>query len=328
MKTSVVIAFLAGVAVTVWLLYRIGLETVFDAALSVGWGGFLLIAVSGLVMEALSGLGYWLLVPGKASWPVFVASRQLRDSVGDILPFTQFAGMLAGVRVVVAGGAQAATAFAGLVVDVTAEFVAQIGFMALGLLLGLTALRSNAVLAPYVNGLILGTVLLLPGAGLFVVLQHKGSALVERISARLLPAAVCHTEAFLQALTRLYGRPLRLALATLLHLLSWIASGIWLWLTVRLTGAHLGLAQAIVIQSLLEAFRSAAVFVPSSIGVQEAGLTALAPVFGLAPEVGLAASLLRRARDVAIGIPVLLIWQMYEGRRALRRTVGQSARLP
>ncbi len=43
----------------------------------------------------------------------------------------------------------------------------------------------------------------------------------------------------------------------------------------------------------------------------------LMPLFGLRPEIGLALSLLRRARDIAIGIPVLLAWHGMEGRQAL-----------
>jgi hypothetical protein len=42
----------------------------------------------------------------------------------------------------------------------------------------------------------------------------------------------------------------------------------------------------------------------------------LAPVFGLTPEIGLAISLLRRARDVVVAVPVLLAWQLAETRRA------------
>jgi hypothetical protein len=34
-------------------------------------------------------------------------------------------------------------------------------------------------------------------------------------------------------------------------------------------------------------------------------------------EIGLAVSLLKRARDIAIGIPIVLIWQTLEGRRVL-----------
>jgi hypothetical protein len=52
--------------------------------------------------------------------------------------------------------------------------------------------------------------------------------------------------------------------------------------------------------------------------VQEAGYAALVPLFGLPPETGVAVSVLRRARDIAVGIPVLLAWQLIEARRMAR----------
>ncbi len=58
-----------------------------------------------------------------------------------------------------------------------------------------------------------------------------------------------------------------------------------------------------------------AVLVPGYLGVQEAVLAALGALFGIAPEVTLAFSLIRRARDLAIGVPVLLLWQVFEARR-------------
>ncbi|HEY0300060.1 MAG TPA: hypothetical protein VGC36_01935, partial [Rhizomicrobium sp.] len=73
----------------------------------------------------------------------------------------------------------------------------------------------------------------------------------------------------------------------------------------------------LAIEALLAALRSATVFIPAAIGVQEAGYAALMPLFGLGPEVGLAVSLLKRARDIVVGVPVLLAWQAVEGRRAL-----------
>ena len=80
MKIGVIIAFVAGVALTLWLVLHIGVGSVFDSAARVGWGGFALICLSGLVMEAVSGLAFFFLVPGGASWPVFVAARRVRDS--------------------------------------------------------------------------------------------------------------------------------------------------------------------------------------------------------------------------------------------------------
>jgi glycosyltransferase 2 family protein len=51
----------------------------------------------------------------------------------------------------------------------------------------------------------------------------------------------------------------------------------------------------------------------------------LVPLFGVGREFGLAVSLIKRARDLAIGAPILLIWQAFEGRRALaaRNASGQ-----
>ena len=48
----------------------------------------------------------------------------------------------------------------------------------------------------------------------------------------------------------------------------------------------------------------------------------LAPLFGVGAEFGLAVSVLKRARDIAVGAPILLLWQAMEGRRALAGKPG------
>ena len=73
------------------------------------------------------------------------------------------------------------------------------------------------------------------------------------------------------------------------------------------------------IESLVCAARSAAAIVPNALGVQEAAYAVLAPLFGVGAEFGLAVSLLKRARDIAVGVPILLLWQFVEGHRALAR---------
>ena len=57
--------------------------------------------------------------------------------------------------------------------------------------------------------------------------------------------------------------------------------------------------------------------VPNGLGVQEAAYALLVPLFGIAAPVGIAVSLIKRARDIAVGVPILLIAQAVEGRRAL-----------
>ena len=55
---------------------------------------------------------------------------------------------------------------------------------------------------------------------------------------------------------------------------------------------------------------------PAAIRVQEWGYAVLAPMFGLPAEMGVAVSLLKRAREIVLGVPALIYWQSVEGRRA------------
>jgi len=70
----------------------------------------------------------------------------------------------------------------------------------------------------------------------------------------------------------------------------------------------------VMVESLIFTLRSVAFVVPGALGVQEVGYLALAPVAGISPEALLALSLAKRARDVAIGLPTLIAWQLLEAR--------------
>ena len=98
------------------------------------------------------------------------------------------------------------------------------------------------------------------------------------------------------------------------------------WLALALIGSPIPFAAAVAIESLLCAARSATPFVPAAIGVQEAGYAVMMPLFGLPAEIGLAVSLLKRAREIAVGVPVLLSWQVAEGGHALRGRNREGAR--
>jgi putative membrane protein len=319
MKLGVIAAMLLGFALFLWLLFHIGIGQVWEAVSAIGFGGFILLTLAGIAVVALLGTAWLALIPNARARDAltFVIGRQTRDSAGDLLPFSQVGGIVIGARAVILRGITPALAFASTIVDVTTELMAQIVFVLIGIALAITQLRASDATAPYVDGLILGTLLLVPGIAAFVVLQQRGSGFAERLAARFLPAALSHTAAFSDAMRKLYDSPARLALSSTIHLLSWVASGGVIWLSVRLIGFHIDFFACIAIEALLAALRSATVFIPAAIGVQEAGYAALMPLFGLGPEVGLAVSLLKRARDIVIGVPVLLAWQALEGRRAL-----------
>ena len=70
-----------------------------------------------------------------------------------------------------------------------------------------------------------------------------------------------------------------------------------------------------------------AAFVPAAIGVQEAGYAMLAPLFGLPAEMGVAVSLLKRAREIALGVPALLYWQAWRAGGRLAGGLHERHRL-
>ncbi len=76
---------------------------------------------------------------------------------------------------------------------------------------------------------------------------------------------------------------------------------------------------AVALESLLFASRSLAFFMPNALGVQEGAYALLAPLVGLTPADALALSLIKRARDLVIGAPALLIWQRAEAARVWRK---------
>jgi len=61
--------------------------------------------------------------------------------------------------------------------------------------------------------------------------------------------------------------------------------------------------------------------VPTGLGVQEAGLVVFGHVVGISGEMALAVGMVKRIRELAWGIPMLISWQWAEGRRLRRAAV-------
>jgi hypothetical protein len=191
----------------------------------------------------------------------------------------------------------------------------------------LSWLRPGSEIAGPARAAVVAMVVL--GAG-FVFVQMRGAGAAVRMVLRLAnllgllgTAEPDDAARVLQGeLTKLHNSPKRLLSCTALHLLCWVLVGGETWLLCALLGAPIGLGAAVVIDALISGLRSAAFMVPQALGVQEGGYMLLGALFGLSPEIALALSLVRRARDLLIGAPVLTIWQITEGRRAMRAPDG------
>jgi putative membrane protein len=254
---------------------------------------------------------------------VFVWARLVREAASDVLPFSQVGGIVFGARTAIRHGVAGSEAFASTIVDVTSEALAQIAYIALGFAILSAGVPGSSSIGTLTKVFAVGLALAVVAGVLLVFLQRYGHRVMGRLAARLIPGAAASADALADALDTIYRSRPRIALSCAMHLIGWLASGAGSWIAFRLIGVRVDLSAVIAIESLVGAAKSAAALVPNALGVQEAGYAALAPLFGIGPEFGLAVSFLRRARDIAIGAPVLLLSQAEAGRRAMGRAEGR-----
>jgi putative membrane protein len=319
-RLLVALAAIAGLALATAVIGAFGLTAVLAALERIGWRGFAALTAYSILPFALLGTAWFVLAPGPppGRWPVFVWARILRDGATEVLPFSQIGGFAVGARAAILHGVAPLAAFSTTVVDVTCELIAQLGFTALGVAMLATRLSGGSAHGGLIGASVLGLALSAAGAVAFIAAQRRGLRLVEGLARRFLPGAVAGAGAFGRALNALYERPWRLAAAVAIHLAAWVASAAGAWIALRLAGVAIGLAEVLAIEALVTAVRSAAFVAPMGVGVQEAAYALVGPIFGLPPEMALALSLIKRARDLAIGLPALLVWQAFEGRRLVK----------
>ena len=309
------------------LVVYFGADAVIRSLVAIGWGGFAAICLIHLALIAVMGIAWWALVPGAPAW-VFIWGRLTRDAGSEVLPLSQMGGTVLGARAVALAGVSGPVATASTIVDLTLEFFAKLAYTAVGLVL-LVHLRPDLPVAlPITTGIAVAALIAIA----FVVVQRHGFALFDRVARALgrgwadrtaAGAASVHTE-----LGRTYRRKSGLWVGFLLHLACWVASALEVWIALRLAGRPLDFTAVLVIESLLYAIRTVAFAIPNAVGVQEGAYIILGGAFGLTPEMALALSLLKRARDLAIGLPVLGAWQVIEGGRLWRRLAPGPVALP
>ena len=326
MKLRLAILAVVGVAVALYLVRYVGWHPVLAAIGALGFVGFVVFSLCGLCVFVLLGAAWQVLLAGPDAprLALLIRARLVRDAGAEVLPFSQLGGIVLGVRAAILQGLAAPLAAASMIVDVTTEMLAQIAYAALGV--GIVAVRvpQSSRVTSLITGSVIGLALAAIAAALFIAVQRHGGRITARFAARLLRRAGESLAGLSSALARIYRSPARIVLSTALHLAAWIANGAVVWLGFRLIGARLDLTAALAIESLVYAIRSATVFIPNALGVQEGAYVILGPLFGVGADLALAMSVLKRARDIAIGVPVLLLWQGAEGRRALARAAMRS----
>ncbi|MBE7730280.1 lysylphosphatidylglycerol synthase domain-containing protein [Komagataeibacter sp. FXV3] len=336
-KLTILLAIL-GLALLTGCTAWLGAGSVMKAIVSIGFTGFMATVMAQLAVDAILGLA-WHAACRDIPFVQLLVSRMIRDAAASCLPFSQLGGMVLGIRATCSSdlfagakgrhvdGSEAACAN---LVDITTEVMGQILFI----LTAVACLVAHQQSSPFARPVMIGLVLLSMGIAGFIYTQRRGGDLLKRagkmlgnnMAAQWQDAMLSSADSIQERFDAIWSHPSRIVQGALLHYVGWLGSAATIWVAYYFLGAHLGFGGAIAIEGVACGIMSVSFLVPAGLGVQEAAYMALGSAFGIAPSVSLGLSLLRRGRELVIGIPMLLLWQAME-MRALRRrsTQGETA---
>src|SRR4051794_7360829 len=274
------------------------------------------VALLYLVQQGGCGLAWRALVepPRPSPW-YFFRARWVRASVAALVPVSGVGAALVAVRLMMLAGLGMDVVAASLVLDATIEMVAQIIFTTSGL--GL--LIASAPWSPVLSSITAGLLLAVLTTAIFIASQRAGG--LRLIDAGLASLARCWPRFLPLSKASLHDRLMRLhrqrraaLVAGAWHLAAWLLGAGEIWLVLYALGRPATLTTCVIVESLTMAARSAGFMIPGALGVQEAALLAVGGLVGLPVETAMIIAVVKRLRDIVIGVPGLLVWQWTEGR--------------
>ncbi len=274
---------------------------------------------------SFDALSWRELVPASSRPSVFtfIWIRWIRESINSLLPVAGVGGDIVGARLAHQRGVPGAQAAASIVVDTTVGVATQIVFVIAGVTLLVTR-SSEGAAGRVASALLIGVAVFAVAIATFVRLQHRSMFVTfSKLASRLTPekwlsGVAGSASAVDDAVVATYRRGSALVRANLLHLFGWAAGAGEIWLIMHFLNRPLDVTDAFVLESLGSGVRAAAFMVPGALGAFEGGLVLLGALLGLPADVALAISLSKRVRELALGLPGLVVWQWIEGRRLLR----------
>jgi glycosyltransferase 2 family protein len=309
-------AMVLGGIVLALLIYWAGAAQVLDDLRGLGWTAPLIL-LPYLAVNVLDTLGWRRTLPADVTQRIrFVdlyLARMAGEAVNSITPTAAVGGEPVKAHLLHRFGVSAADGVASVVIAKTALTLTQVAFILIGLGVLFERLGQRVVGALWLAGL---AAVAIGFARLLVRLQRRGLATTlwkwlariapgARLVARLEPR-VREIDARLADYYHVEREAFRAA--TLWHLGGWLLGVGEVWFIMWLIGEPVPLMEALIIESLAQPVRAAALVVPGGLGLQEVGGVALCTWLGIPRDPATTLWLLKRAREIVFdGIGVLYL---------------------
>jgi glycosyltransferase 2 family protein len=311
------VAALVGFLAALWLVWHSNPGVVLSLMRTAGVG--LLLAGLVHVLPMLANAKDWQTLIIDVRRPSVASMLRLvwiRESVNSMLPVARIGGEIVSYRLMRRWGLGASIATASLVVDMQLTLISQMMFALVGIGFLLTHAASNTL--HLAGDMAWGVVALTPVLVLFALVQHASpferlTRLLNRMTSGHFTALVGESAQIDQTIKSIW----RHRGVVLRYLFFWqplqnMATALEILLALQFMGTRISFAEAVVIESLIQAISSTAFFVPGGLGVQEGGFVLIGGALGLDAPTSLALAGARRIRDLIIFTPGLVAWQFAE----------------
>ncbi len=321
---------LAGAALFTFLLIRQGAPQVGAAFASAGWAIAGVVIYHLVVPVLLDALAWWALFPKPerlSLWQLFWM-RWIGESVSTLVPSAAVGGDVVRARLAALRGAPIPTAAASVLVDITLGVFVQIGFTLLGLSLIVSVTGHQGFIRPTVIGAVIGVLAII---GFYVVQRLGMFRFIGKMISRLANADDWHSlvhsgQSLDEAIRRQYARRRGVTGCCAWTAASLVLGSGEIWIALHALSLHATVVNAVILQSMVLTIRSAVFPVPGALGVQEGGYVVIGNLLGIPGDAAFALSLIARVRELILGIPGLICWQMVEARRLWQARLATNAR--
>jgi len=321
---------LAGAVLFTVLLIRQGAPQVGAAFVSAGWAIAAVVIYHLAVPVFLDAIAWWVLFPNSdrlSLWQLFWM-RWIGESVSTLVPSAAVGGDVVRARLAALHGASVPIAAASVLVDITLGVFVQIAFTLAGLALIVSVTGHEGFVRPTLIGALLGIIAIV---GFYIVQRLGMFRFIGVIISRLANSSDWHSlinsgQTLDRTIRTLYARRRGVIGCCVWTAASLVLGSGEIWIALHAIGLQATLINALIFQSVILAIRSAMFPVPGALGVQEGGYVVVGNLLGIPGDVAFALSLIARVRELILGIPGLITWQLFEARRLWRARLAASVR--
>ncbi len=321
---------LAGAGLFTVLLIRQGAPQVGAAFMSAGWAIAAVVICHLAVPVFLDAIAWWVLFPNSdrlSLWQLFWM-RWIGESVSTLVPSAAVGGDVVRARLAALHGASVPIAAASVLVDITLGVFVQIAFTLAGLALIVSVTGHEGFVRPTLIGALLGIIAIV---GFYIVQRLGMFRFIGVIVSRLANSSDWHSlinsgQTLDRTIWTLYARRRGVIGCCVWTAASLVLGSGEIWIALHAIGLQATLVNALIFQSVILAIRSAMFPVPGALGVQEGGYVVVGNLLGIPGDAAFALSLIARVRELILGIPGLITWQLFEARRLWRARLAASVR--